>query len=54
MGLLLTLIASLTVWLVLWGTSLMKSFDAFLIVMIPVILAAAVKLVAPHLLPAQR
>ena len=30
MGVLLTLIASLALWIVLWGTDLMKSFDAFL------------------------
>jgi hypothetical protein len=36
----LTLIAGLAIWVVLWGTSLMKSFDAFLIGMLLVLLAA--------------
>jgi hypothetical protein len=34
MGIFLTLIAGLVLWIVLWGTSLMKSFDAFLIAML--------------------
>ena len=40
MGLLLTLIGGLVLWIVLWGTGLMKSFDAFLIGMLLVLLAA--------------
>ena len=34
MGIFLTLIAGLALWVVLWGTSLMKSFDAFLLGML--------------------
>jgi Mn2+/Fe2+ NRAMP family transporter len=49
MGLLLTLIAGLALWIVLWGTSLMKSFDAFLIAMLLVLLAATFHLLTPHL-----
>ena len=36
----LTLIAGLALWVILWGTSLMKSFDAFLLAMLIVLLAA--------------
>ena len=42
MGIFLTLIVGLVLWVVLWGTSLMKSFDAFLIGMLLVLLAATV------------
>jgi len=38
MGIFLTLIAGLVLWVVLWGTSLMKSFDAFLLGMLLVLL----------------
>ena len=34
MGILPHLIVGLVLWVVLWGTSLMKSFDAFLIAML--------------------
>jgi Mn2+/Fe2+ NRAMP family transporter len=40
MGIYLTLIFSLALWVVLWGASLIKSFDAFLIAMLLVLLAA--------------
>ena len=40
MGIFLTLIAGLVLWIILWGTSLMKSFDAFLLGMLLVLLAA--------------
>ncbi len=49
MGLLLTLIAGLALWVVLWGTDLMKSFDAFLIAMVLVLLAATGRLLLPYL-----
>jgi hypothetical protein len=49
MGLLLTLIAGLALWIVLWGTSLMKSFDAFLIAMFLVLLAATARIIVPYL-----
>ena len=39
MGLLLTLIAGLVIWIVLWAIG-MKSFDAFLITMLMVVIAA--------------
>ena len=52
MGLLLTLIAGLVLWIVLWGTSLMKSFDAFLIAMLLVLLAATARIIAA--VPARR
>ena len=47
MGLLLSLVAGLVLWIVLWGTSLMKSFDAFLIgMMFPLLAAGALILIA--------
>jgi hypothetical protein len=49
MGIFLTLIAGLVVWVVLWGTSLMKSFDAFLIGMLLVLIAATVHIALPFL-----
>lgn len=49
MGIFLTLIVGLTLWVLLWGTDLMKSFDAFIIGMILVVLAATTRLVLPYL-----
>jgi hypothetical protein len=49
MGLLLSLIAGLVVWIVLWGVSLMKSFDAFLIAMLFPLLAATALIVVKYL-----
>jgi hypothetical protein len=48
MGLLLTLIAGLVVWLVLWALGT-KSVDAIMITLVMVIVAAAARLLAPHL-----
>jgi len=49
MGLYLTLITGLVVWLVLWAPGLMKSFDAFLIGMLLVLLAAGARILLPFL-----
>ena len=49
MGIFLTLIVGLVLWVVLWGTSLMKSFDAFLIGMLLVLLAATARSSRPYL-----
>jgi hypothetical protein len=49
MGIYLTLIVGLVVWVVLWGTSLMKSFDAFLLGMLLVLLAATFHIAARYL-----
>jgi hypothetical protein len=49
MGIFLTLIVGLVVWVVLWGTALMKSFDAFLLGMLLVLLAATFHIVRPYL-----
>lgn len=49
MGIYLSLIAGLVVWVVLWGASLIKSFDAFLIGMLIVLLAATFHIVRPYL-----
>jgi hypothetical protein len=48
MGLLLTFIAGLVVWIVLWAVGA-KGFDAFLITITMVLLAAAARIVAPYL-----
>ena len=48
MGLLLTLIAGLVVWVVLWAIGV-KSLDAFMIPMLMLVIAAGVKMLAPHL-----
>ena len=49
MGIFLALIAGLVLWVVLWGTSLMKSFDAFIIAMMLPLLAATFFIVAKYL-----
>jgi hypothetical protein len=48
MGVLLTLIAGLVVWVVLWslGTG---GFDAFMITVLMLVIAAAGYMLAPHL-----
>jgi hypothetical protein len=48
MGLLLTTTAGLIIWIVLWALGV-KSFDAFLITMLLVILASAARLAMPSL-----
>ena len=48
MGVILTLIAGLVVWIVLWAIGV-KSFDAFLITIVMLIVAAAAHLVWPTL-----
>jgi len=48
MGLFLTATAGLMIWIVLWAIDV-KSFDAFLITLALVIVAATVAIVAPHL-----
>ena len=48
MGVILTLIAGLVVWIVLWSIGA-KSFDAFLITIVMLIVAAAAHLIWPTL-----
>jgi hypothetical protein len=48
MGVLLTLIAGLSVWIVLWAIGA-KGFDAFMITVLMLVLAAAAHLLAPYL-----
>ena len=48
MGVLLTLIAGLVVWIVLWAIGA-KSFDAFLITIVMMIIAAAAHIIWPTL-----
>jgi hypothetical protein len=48
MGVLLTLIAGLTVWIVLWAIGA-GGFDAFMITTLMLVVAAAGHLIAPHL-----
>ena len=48
MGVLLTIIAGLVVWIVLWAIGA-KSFDAFLITIVMLIVAAAAHIIWPTL-----
>ena len=48
MGVLLTLIAGLVIWIVLWAIGA-KSFDAFLITLVMLIVAAAAHMIWPTL-----
>ena len=48
MGLLLTTIAGLVVWIVLWAIGV-KGFDGFLITIAMVLIAAAAHILAPFL-----
>ena len=48
MGVLLTLIAGLVIWIVLWALGT-KSFDAFMITILIVIVAGTVRIVTPYL-----
>lgn len=52
MGLLLTLTAGLILWIVLWALDF-KAFDAFLLTLLMVVLAATARIAAP-LLPGNR
>ena len=49
MGVFLTLIASLALWIVVWGVGLMKSFDAFFIAVLIVLVAATGRVLLPYL-----
>ncbi len=48
MGLLLTTLAGLVVWIVLWALGV-KSFDAFLITILMVLVAVTARVFAPYL-----
>jgi hypothetical protein len=48
MGVLLTLIAGLVVWVVLWALG-SKGFDAFMITVLMLVIAGAGHIVLPHL-----
>jgi hypothetical protein len=48
MGVLLTLIAGLVVWVVLWAIGA-KAFDAFLLTLVMLVVAAALRLLVPYL-----
>jgi hypothetical protein len=47
-GLLLTTIAGLALWIVLWAIGV-KSFDAFLITLLMILVAATARVFAPYL-----
>jgi Mn2+/Fe2+ NRAMP family transporter len=47
-GLLLTLITGLVIWVVLWATGT-KSLDAFLIPLLLMVIAVAVHMLVPHI-----
>jgi hypothetical protein len=53
MGLLLTTIAGLVLWIVLWALGV-KSFDAFLITVAMIVIAATVRVFAPALSGARK
>jgi hypothetical protein len=53
MGLFLTLIAGLVVWIVLWAIGV-KGFDAFMITIAMVLIAATAHIIAPFLPGNQR
>jgi hypothetical protein len=48
MGVLLTLIAGLVVWIVLWAMGA-RAFDAVMITAVMLVIAAAVRLVMPYM-----
>ena len=48
MGLLLTLIAGLVIWLVTWAFGF-KGFDGFLILVAMLLVAATARILSPHL-----
>jgi len=48
MGLLLTTVAGLIVWIVLWAIDV-KAFDAFLVALAMIIVAVGARILAPHL-----
>jgi hypothetical protein len=48
MGVLLTLIAGLVVWVVLWALGA-RAFDAILVTAVMLVIAAATRLVVPYL-----
>lgn len=48
MGVLMTLIAGLSVWVVLWAIGA-KAFDAIMITVLMLVLAAGAHLLVPHL-----
>jgi hypothetical protein len=52
-GAILTIIAGLVVWIVLWAVGL-KAFDSFLITILMVLIAAAAHIIAPFLPGNQR
>ena len=45
---LVTLTVGLVFWITMWGFDLMKSFDAFLIMLLVTVSAAAVQVVSPY------
>ena len=48
MGLFLTTCAGLVIWIVLWALGV-KSFDAFMITILMVVVAATARIVTPYL-----
>jgi hypothetical protein len=48
MGLVLTVTAGLSIWIVIWALGA-KSFDAFMITTVVILLGAAARLLAPYL-----
>ncbi len=49
MGVFLTMIAALALWIIVWGVGLMKSFDAFFIAVLIILAAATGRVLLPYL-----
>ncbi len=49
MSLIVTGTVGLVIWIVLWGTSLARGFDAFLITLTLVVIALAARIIVPYL-----
>jgi hypothetical protein len=48
MGLLITTVVGLVIWVVLWGVGA-KGFDAFMITLLLIVVAATARMIAPFL-----
>jgi hypothetical protein len=48
MGVLLTIIFSLALWVIAWGVGI-KAFDALMVVMLLVLMACAARIMSPYL-----
>ena len=49
MGVFLTMIAALALWIIVWGVGVMKPFDGFLIAVLIILAAATGRVLLPYL-----